>query len=113
MAAERLEARTNLKVERVIRKWAGLRSFVRDKTPVVGRAPEAPGFVWLAGEGGYGIQSSPSWGRGGEPHGTYGTAHGRRRHRRPSNPRGESRPSLCRLLLKHSPSRQLPSPRRR
>jgi len=63
VAAERLEARTNLRVERVIRKWAGLRSFVRDKTPVVGHAPEAPGFVWLAGQGGYGIQTSPSMGR--------------------------------------------------
>lgn len=62
-AAQRLESRTHLAVTRVVRKWAGLRSFVRDKTPVVGHAPEAPGFVWLAGQGGYGIQTSPSMGR--------------------------------------------------
>ncbi len=63
MAAERLEARTVLRVSRVLRQWAGLRSFVRDKTPVVGHAPEAPGFVWLAGQGGYGIQTSAAMGR--------------------------------------------------
>lgn len=63
MAAERLEARTMLRVSRVLRRWAGLRSFVRDKTPVVGHAPEAPGFVWLAGQGGYGIQTSAAMGR--------------------------------------------------
>ena len=62
-AVHRLETRTRLAVTRVVRKWAGLRSFVRDKTPVVGHAPEAPGFVWLAGQGGYGIQTSPSMGR--------------------------------------------------
>jgi len=62
-AAHRLELRTRLTVTRVVRKWAGLRSFVRDKTPVVGHAREAPGFVWLAGQGGYGIQTSPSMGR--------------------------------------------------
>ena len=62
-AAHRLETRTLLTVSHVIRKWAGLRSFVRDKTMVVGHAPEAPGFVWLAGQGGYGIQTSPCMGR--------------------------------------------------
>jgi D-arginine dehydrogenase len=62
-AAERLETRTTLGVGRVVRRWAGLRSFVRDKTPVVGHAPEAPGFVWLAGQGGYGIQTSAAMGR--------------------------------------------------
>jgi len=46
----------------VRRKWAGLRSFVDDKTPVVGFAPDAPGFFWLAGQGGYGIQTAPAAG---------------------------------------------------
>jgi len=63
LAAERLETRTTLKVTRIVRRWAGLRSFVRDKTPVVGHAPEAPGFVWVAGQGGYGIQTSAAMGR--------------------------------------------------
>ncbi len=62
-AAARLEAATRLRVRRVARKWAGLRSFVRDKTPVVGHDPQAPGFVWLAGQGGYGIMTSPALGR--------------------------------------------------
>jgi D-arginine dehydrogenase len=62
-AAARLEERTHLRVMRVNRKWAGLRSFVRDKTLVAGHAPDAPGFVWLAGQGGYGIMTSPAMGR--------------------------------------------------
>jgi D-arginine dehydrogenase len=63
VAAARLEELTALRVRRVVRKWAGLRSFVADKTPVVGFAPEAPGFFWLAGQGGYGIMTSPAMGR--------------------------------------------------
>jgi D-arginine dehydrogenase len=35
---------------------------VADKTPVVGYAPDAPGFFWLAGQGGYGIQTAPAMG---------------------------------------------------
>ena len=62
-AAERLEAATSIRVIRIVRKWAGLRSFVADKTPVVGFAPGADGFFWLAGQGGYGIQTAPAMGR--------------------------------------------------
>jgi len=43
--------------------WAGLRSFVDDGCPVVGFEPTAPGFFWLAGQGGYGIQTAPALGR--------------------------------------------------
>lgn len=57
-AIHRLETATNLNVKRVVNKWAGLRSFVPDKTPVVGMDPAAPGFFWLAGQGGYGIQTA-------------------------------------------------------
>jgi len=52
-----------MQIRRVQRKWAGLRSFVADKTPVVGYAPDAPGFFWLAGQGGYGIQTAPAMGQ--------------------------------------------------
>jgi D-arginine dehydrogenase len=62
IAVDRLEAATTLQVRQVRRKWAGLRSFVPDKTPVVGFAPDAPGFFWLAGQGGYGIQTAPAMG---------------------------------------------------
>ncbi|MBP6484254.1 MAG: FAD-binding oxidoreductase [Rhodoferax sp.] len=63
IAVDRIEAATTLRIRQVRRKWAGLRSFVADKTPVVGFAPDAPGFFWLAGQGGYGIQTAPAMGR--------------------------------------------------
>jgi D-arginine dehydrogenase len=52
-----------MKVTRVERSWAGLRSFVPDRTPVAGFAPDAEGFFWLAGQGGYGIQTAPALSR--------------------------------------------------
>ncbi|MDA1099982.1 MAG: FAD-dependent oxidoreductase [Proteobacteria bacterium] len=63
IAVDRLQTATTLEIRRIIRSWAGLRSFVADKTPVVGFDPEVDGFFWLAGQGGYGIQTSPSMGR--------------------------------------------------
>ena len=62
LAASRLEEATSLRVRTIRHKWAGLRSFVLDKTPVVGFAPEAEGFFWLCGQGGYGIMTSPAMG---------------------------------------------------
>lgn len=62
IAVDRIERATTLQVKRVRRQWAGLRSFVADKTPVVGFAPDASGFFWLAGQGGYGIQTAPALG---------------------------------------------------
>ena len=60
VAVDRVQNATTLEVERVRRSWAGLRSFVSDREPVVGFAPDAPGFFWLAGQGGYGIQTAPA-----------------------------------------------------
>lgn len=60
IAIDRIEQATGWQVRRVTRRWAGLRSFVADKTPVVGKAPSKPGFFWLAGQGGYGIQTAPA-----------------------------------------------------
>jgi D-arginine dehydrogenase len=54
---------TSVAVRRIGRRWAGLRSFVADDAPVCGTEPEAPGFYWLAGQGGYGIMMSSSLGR--------------------------------------------------
>lgn len=62
IAVDRLEQATTMTFPKVRRKWAGLRSFVADKTPVAGFAPDAPGFFWLAGQGGYGIQTAPALG---------------------------------------------------
>jgi D-arginine dehydrogenase len=56
----RYEQAVTVPVSRVERNWAGLRSFVRDRSPVVGFAPDAEGFFWLAGQGGYGMQTSPA-----------------------------------------------------
>ena len=63
LAVERLETATHLEVKRITHRWAGLRSFVADKTPVVGMDDEAEGFFWLAGQGGYGIMTSPAMAR--------------------------------------------------
>jgi len=62
IAVDRIEAATHLKIRQIRRKWAGLRSFVADQSPVVGFAPDAPGFFWLVGQGGYGIQTAPAMG---------------------------------------------------
>jgi D-arginine dehydrogenase len=43
--------------------WAGLRSFVSDRTPVVGYDDAVDGFFWMAAQGGYGIQIAPSLAR--------------------------------------------------
>lgn len=60
---DRLEQASRFSVRRLAHRWAGLRSFVADKVPVVGFAPNADGFFWLAGQGGYGIQTAPAMGR--------------------------------------------------
>jgi D-arginine dehydrogenase len=60
---ERLERATTLNVQRVSRTWAGLRTFAADAAPVVGRDGGVDGFFWLAGQGGYGIKTSPALSR--------------------------------------------------
>ncbi|WP_280154151.1 FAD-dependent oxidoreductase [Piscinibacter sp. XHJ-5] len=55
---DRIEAVTTLRIRRPASTWAGLRSFVRDGEMVIGFDDAAPGFFWLAGQGGYGIQSA-------------------------------------------------------
>jgi D-arginine dehydrogenase len=57
---ERFEQATTVVVRRVLHRWAGLRSFFPDRTPVLGVDPRVPGFVWCAGLGGYGIQTAPA-----------------------------------------------------
>jgi D-arginine dehydrogenase len=60
LAADRIERATTLKIGRIVRRWAGLRSFVADKTLVIGYDDAVRGFFWLAGQGGYGFQTSPA-----------------------------------------------------
>jgi D-arginine dehydrogenase len=59
ICVERIEGALDLRVRRVEHRWAGLRSFAPDATPVVGFDPRARGFFWLAGQGGYGIMTAP------------------------------------------------------
>ncbi len=59
IAVDRFERTTTMKVERISHRWAGLRSFVADRSPVIGFDPGVEGFFWLAGQGGYGIQMAP------------------------------------------------------
>lgn len=63
IAVDRVQAALELDVRRVFRSWAGLRTFVRDRNPVIGFDPVAPQFFWCAGQGGYGIQTAPAMGR--------------------------------------------------
>jgi D-arginine dehydrogenase len=61
-AVERIETATTLRIDRLKARWAGLRTFAADRVPVVGFG-SVPGFFWLAGQGGYGIQTSPALAR--------------------------------------------------
>lgn len=60
VAAWRVEEATTLKVDRIAARWAGLRSFLPDSNPAAGFDEAAPGFFWLAGQGGFGLQTSPA-----------------------------------------------------
>jgi D-arginine dehydrogenase len=60
---DRFEQALDFPVTRVEAKWAGLRSFAPDRTPVAGFDRTAENFFWVAGQGGYGIQTSPALSR--------------------------------------------------
>jgi len=57
---DRFSQATTYEVTHVEGSWAGLRVFAPDKTPVCGFAEQVEGFFWLAGQGGYGIQTAPA-----------------------------------------------------
>ena len=60
IAIDRLQQVVDWQVKRVEHKWAGLRSFAPDRLPVIGPDPANPAFFWLAGQGGFGIQTAPA-----------------------------------------------------
>lgn len=62
LAIDRINEATTLGIRTVNSQWAGLRTFARDRELVIGEDPTAPGFYWLAGQGGIGIQTSPAYG---------------------------------------------------
>ena len=57
---DNIQNATSLRIHHPERTWAGLRSFVADGVPVAGMDPKRDGFFWLAGQGGYGIKTSPA-----------------------------------------------------
>ena len=60
VCVDRIQAAADLPVRRVTRAWAGLRTFAPDHAPVIGHDPRTKGFFWFAGQGGYGMQTSPA-----------------------------------------------------
>lgn len=60
VALDRFMRVADIDVRKVNHRWAGLRSFAPDRTFIVGFDPRASGFFWLAGQGGYGVQSAPA-----------------------------------------------------
>jgi len=63
ICVDRIETAFDLPIRRIDHKWAGLRSFLPDGDPLAGFDPQAEGFFWLAGQGGYGIQTAPALAR--------------------------------------------------
>ena len=63
IAVDRMQQMLDIDVRRVERSWAGLRTFSPDGSLAFGFAPDAEGFFWCVGQGGYGIQTSPAAGR--------------------------------------------------
>lgn len=62
LAIERINEATTLEIRTVNSQWVGLRTFAPDRELVIGEDPTAPGFFWLVGQGGIGIQTSPAYG---------------------------------------------------
>lgn len=62
MGIYQIEEHTTLSIRRPSHTWAGLRSFFADGDLVSGYDPVTPGFYWVAGQGGYGIQTSAAMG---------------------------------------------------
>ncbi len=60
LALERVEEATGLGLRSIRTSWAGLRSFVPDRRPVIGMWPDHPGFGFVAAQGGSGIETAPA-----------------------------------------------------
>ena len=57
---DRIQKATKFQFRTIEQKWAGLRTFVDDKSPVIGFEDNKENFFWLVGQGGYGIQTAPA-----------------------------------------------------
>ena len=63
LAIDRINAVTTLGIRAVSSAWTGLRTFVPDRSMVIGPEPGCPAFIWCVGQGGTGIMTSPGAGR--------------------------------------------------
>ncbi len=63
LAVARLKQATGYEPQTIKHRWAGLRSFAPDRLPVIGWDLRAPRLFWLAGLGGYGVQTAPAAGQ--------------------------------------------------
>jgi len=62
-AIDRVQRAARIPVQSLLNKWAGLRTFAPDRTPVVGYDDQVEDFFWFVGQGGWGIQTSPGMSR--------------------------------------------------
>lgn len=62
IAVDKFERATNTEVNKIENSWAGLRTFAPDRAPVIGFDDACDSFFWSVGQGGYGIQTAPTWG---------------------------------------------------
>lgn len=60
ICVDRISKVFDVDVKRIESSWAGLRTFAPDGLPVCGFDLTAPDFFWLAGQGGYGVQTAPA-----------------------------------------------------
>ncbi len=63
VAIDRMQQALDIDVRRIEHSWAGLRTFTPDRNLAFGWDSNAPGFFWVVGQGGYGIQTAPAAGR--------------------------------------------------
>ena len=62
-AIDRFEGVCSYPVRSVKRAWAGLRTLAPDRVPVIGPSSSNPHFIWLAAQGGFGVQTAPALGK--------------------------------------------------
>ena len=60
MAIDRFHNVCGLLVNQIQSRWAGLRTFASDGNFVVSADPRLAGYVWFAGQGGYGFERAPA-----------------------------------------------------
>ncbi len=60
---DRIQTAFDIDIRRPRATWSGLRTFAHDRSPVCGWDAKVDGFYWLAGQGGYGVQTAPALAR--------------------------------------------------